>query len=142
MYPISELYRAKMLDQVQTHRLIGTIDGISFTDSDVIGVSYTNRCSDKNVSLGSVNIGTLKLTFLKDILDRGDYPGKTITISDGLLVAEDTYENVPVGTFYIAEATWTAANMVSVVAYDCLSKMDEQLNIDQTAGKVYDFFHI
>lgn len=139
MYPVTDAYRAKMLDQVQTHRLVGTIDGISFTDADVIGVSYTNRCSDKNVSLGSVNIGTLKLTFLKDILDRGDYPGKTITISDGLLVAEDTYEDVPVGTFYIAEATWTAANMVSVVAYDCLSKMDEQLNIDQTAGKVYDF---
>lgn len=139
MYPVTDAYRAKMLDQVQTHRLVGTIDGISFTDADVIGVSYTNRCSDKNVSLGSVNIGVLKLTFLTDILNRGDYPGKTITISDGMLVDEDTYEDVPVGTFYVAEATWTASNMVSVVAYDCLSKMDEQLNIDQTAGKVYDF---
>lgn len=139
MYTITEAYRAKMLDQVQTHRLVGTIDGISFTDADVIGVSYTNRCSDKNVSLGSVNIGVLKLTFLTDILDRGDYPGKVITISDGLLVGEDTYEDIPVGTFYVAEATWTAANMVSVVAYDCLSKMDEPLNLDQTTGKIYDF---
>ena len=139
MYTITEAYRAKMLDQVQTHRLVGTIDGISFTDADVIGVSYTNRCSDKNVSLGSVNIGVLKLTFLTDILDRGDYPGKVITISDGLLVGEDTYEDIPVGTFYVAEATWTAANMVSVVAYDCLSKMDEPINLDQTTGKIYDF---
>lgn len=139
MYTITEAYRAKMLDQVQTHRLTGTIDGVSFTDADVIGVSYTNRCSDKNVSLGSVNIGVLKLTFLTDILDRGDYPGKVITISDGLLVGEDTYEDIPVGTFYVAEATWTAANMVSVVAYDCLSKMDEPINLDQTTGKIYDF---
>lgn len=139
MYTITEAYRAKMLDQVQTHRLVGTIDGISFTDADVIGVSYTNRCSDKNVSLGSVNIGVLKLTFLTDILDRGDYPGKVITISDGLLVGEDTYEDIPIGTFYVAEATWTAANMVSVVAYDCLSKMDEPINLDQTTGKIYDF---
>lgn len=139
MYTISDAYRLKMLDQVQTHRLRGTIDSISFTESDVIGVSYSNRCSDKNVSLGSVNIGTLKLTFLTDILDRGDYPGKVITISDGLLTGEDTYEDIPIGTFYIAEATWTAANMISVVAYDCLSKMDEQLNLDQSTGKIYDF---
>jgi hypothetical protein len=144
MIPISEAYRTKMFDQVQTHALIGTIDGIEFTDADVIGVSYTNRCSDKKVALGSVNIGVLKLTFLKDLLNRGDYYGKVIELSDSLLVGYDEeedpiWEAVPIGVFYVGEATWTAEGMVDVTAYDCLSKMDIPLAMAQTSGYLYNF---
>lgn len=144
MYQISEAYQSKMFDQVQTHRLSGLVDGHAFTGEDVIGVSYTNRCSDKNVNLGSVNIGTLKLTFLKDLLDRGDYYGKVITLSDGLLTGYDgnddpVYEDIPLGTFYVAEATWRAEGMIDVTAYDCLSKMDIPLAIEQTSGYLYNF---
>ena len=145
MYSVSNDYKAKMLDQVQTHKLRGVLNGsISFTEADVIGVSYRNQCSGKNVSVGSVNIGTLKLTFLRDLLDRGDYAGKTITISDGLLVDNEDPENpvfeyVPVGTFYIAEAVWKAEDMIDITAYDCLSKMDKALNIDQSSGTLYSF---
>ena len=120
MYSISNDYRTKMLDQVQTHRLTGLLAGtISFTDADVIGVSYHNQCSGKNVALGSVNIGTLKLTFLNDPLNRGDYYGKTISISDGLLVDNSdpdnpVFEDIPIGVFYIAEATWRASGMVDI----------------------------
>ena len=89
MYSVSNAYKTKMYDQVQTHKLSGTVDSIAFTDSDVVGVSYTNRCAEKKVNLGSVNIGTLKLTFLTDILNRGEYYGKTITLSDYLLTGYD-----------------------------------------------------
>ena len=144
MYSVSNEYLTKMFDQVQTHRLSGTIGSTSFSDSDVIGVSYTNRCSDKKVNVGSVNIGTLKLTFLTDILNRGEYYGKAITLSDSLLTGYDendapVWEPVPLGTFYAGEAKWTSAGMVNVTAYDCLSKMDIPLTISQTTGKVYDF---
>ena len=145
MYQVSEAYRTKMLDEVQTHRLVGKLDGsIDFTADDVIGVSYKNQCSDKKVSLGSVNIGVLKLTFLKNLLDRGDYLGKQIVIYDGLLIDNSdpdhpVYEDIPVGVFYIAEAVWTAADMINVTAYDCLSKLDNPLNLDQTTGSVYSF---
>lgn len=141
MYAISNAYRAKMLDQVQTHRLTGKIDGIDFTDADVIGVSYVNQCSDKKVNVGSVYIGTLKLTFLTDILNRGEYQGKTITISDGLLIDPDTntFEDVPVGKFIIGDAKWTAANMVEVTAYDGMSLLDKSLNLDETSGTIFSF---
>lgn len=145
MYQVSEAYRIKMLDEVQTHRLIGKLDEtINFTDSDVIGVSLKNQCSDKKVSLGSVNIGVLKLTFLKNLLDRGDYLGKEIDISDGLLINNSdpenpVYEDIPVGVFYIGEAVWTAADMINVTAYDCLSKLDTPISLDQTTGSVYSF---
>lgn len=145
MYQVSEAYRIKMLDEVQTHRLIGKLDEtINFSDSDVIGVSLKNQCSDKKVSLGSVNIGVLKLTFLKNLLDRGDYLGKEIDISDGLLINNSdpenpVYEDIPVGVFYIGEAVWTAADMINVTAYDCLSKLDTPISLDQTTGSVYSF---
>lgn len=143
MYSVSESYRAKMLDQVQTHRLIGTIDNVSFSEADVIGVSYQNQCSQKNVLVGSVNIGVLKFTLLRDLLNRGDYYQKKIVIKDGLLLGHDEndepiWEDVPVGEFYISEALWTGAG-IDITAYDVLSKMDEPLNVDQTSGKIYSF---
>ena len=141
MYTVSQDYISKMFDQVQTHHLSGLVGSAAFTEADVIGVSYTNKCSDKKVSLGSVNIGVLKLTFLSDILNRGDYFGKTISLSDVLVIdpEDETTESVPVGVFTIADAKWTQAGMVNVTAYDCLSKMDKPLPINQSSGKVYDF---
>lgn len=144
MYTVSDEYKTKMLDQIQTHALSGTIGSIPFSGEDVIGVSYTNKCTEKKVSVGGVNIGVLKLTFLKDILNRGDYYGQTITISDSLLTGYDEdedpiWETVPVGVFYVAEAVWTAAGMINVTAYDCLSKLDDPLSLDQTTGSVYSF---
>lgn len=141
MYSVSNEYLTKMLDQIQTHKLSGTVDGVSFTEADVIGVSYTNRCADKKVELGSVNIGTLKLTFLTDLLNRGDYYGKTIILSDSLFLGldedeQEIWESVPIGTFYIAEATWNAAG-VDITAYDCLSKLDEPFTVSQTSAKIY-----
>lgn len=139
MYNVSDAYKAKMLDQVQTHRIVGLLDdAYSFTEADVIGVSYKNQCSQKNVALGSVNIGVLKLTFLVDLLDRGDYYGKKILIYDGLKIDEDAFEDVPIGVFYIAEAIRTAAGIV-ITAYDVLSKADKNLTIDQTSGTLFYF---
>lgn len=145
MYSISEAYRTKMFDNVQTHKLTGTIhQDYGFSDADVIGVSYTNQCSDKKVALGSVNIGVLKLTFLKDILNRGDYYDKKIVISDSLLTGYDEnedpiWEAVPIGEFFVGDAVHTGPDMVDITAYDCLSKMDKILEISQTSGYLYDF---
>lgn len=145
MYNISNDYQTKMFDQVQTHALSGLIGGSdTFSENDVIGVSITNRCSDKNVNVGSVNVGVLKLTFLRDLLERGNYYNKTISLSDSLLLGYDAddepiWESVPLGTFYVAEATWRSQGMVDVVAYDCLSLMDIPLQIEQTSGYLYDF---
>lgn len=142
MYEVSNAYKNKMLDQVQTHRLRGTVDDIEFTDSDVIGVSWKNQCTAKNVNIGGVYIGTLKLTFLKNILERGSYMEKTITLSDGLITSYDdneepVWEDVPLGEFYIADAVWTSADMIAITAYDCLSKMDGPLQLDQSSGTIF-----
>ena len=145
MYSVSNAYKLKMLDKVQTHRLIGVLDGdVVFDENEVIGVSKTGAIAQKSVNIGGVNISTLKLTFLSDLLNRGSYYGKSITLSDGLLIGYDEnedpiYEDVPLGEFFISEATWSAANMIDITAYDCLSKLDKTLTIDQSSGKIYNF---
>ena len=54
MYTVSDEYKTKMLDQIQTHALSGTIGSTSFSGNDVIGVSYTNKCTEKKVNIGGV----------------------------------------------------------------------------------------
>ena len=81
---------------------------------------------------------------MKDILNRGDYYGKEITLTDSLLLGYDQnndpiYESVPVGVFYVGDAVHTGPDMVDITAYDCLSKMDKVLEIGQTSGYIYDF---
>lgn len=143
MYQHSAAYETKMLDEVQTHRLVGTVNGVAFTQADVIGVSYSNQCSDKNVLIGSAAIGTLKLTFLKPLLTRGNYYGKQIIISDGTkLTNTNLYEDIPMGVYYIGEAKWTAQGMIDVKAYDVMSLLDKDLTIEQTSGYLYDFCKI
>ena len=143
MYQHSAAYETKMLDEVQTHRLVGTVNGVAFTQADVIGVSYSNQCSDKNVLIGSAAIGTLKLTFLKPLLARGNYYNKQIIISDGTkLTNTNLYEDIPMGVYYIGEAKWTAQGMIDVKAYDVMSLLDKDLTIEQTSGYLYDFCKI
>lgn len=147
MYNVSNEYRTKMFDKIQTHRLTGTIDDVDFDANDVIGVSYSNQCCDNKVNVGSVYIGTLKLTFLNDILNRGDYYDKKIIIYDSLYLGQDEnndpiYEAVLIGTFWVAEATWTAAGMIDITAYDVLSKLDKNVTFDQSSAKLYGWLNI
>lgn len=142
MYTVSNDYLTKMFDQVQTHKLTGTIDNVEFSSEDVIGVSYSNQCADNNVVVGSVYVGTLKLTFLKDILERGDYYDKEIKIYDHLLVAEDTWEPVLIGTFYVGEAQWSGTGMIDITAYDVLSKLDKTVTFDQSSAELYGWLNV
>lgn len=147
MQNVSNDYKLKMLDEVQTHRLHGTIDGVAFTGEDVVGVSYTNQCADKNVIIGSATIGTFKISFLKDVLNKGDYYDKEIVVYDSLLLGvdeleEEIWEDVLIGTFYVAEANWTNAQMLDITAYDILSKLDKNVTFDQSSAKLYGWLNI
>lgn len=146
MIDVSNEYINKMFDKIQTHKLRGTIDGIAFTDSDVIGVSTNSACAESNVVVGSVTIGSLNLTFLRDVLSRGDYYDKEIKLYDSLLLGEDSgeqvWEEVLVGTYYVAEAKWTAAGMIDITAYDVLSKLDKNVTFDQSSAKLYGWLNI
>lgn len=143
MLSFTEAYRTKMFDDNQVHRLTGTVDGTSFDEGDVKDASWSGLCSNQStVMIGSAAITTLKLTFLKPLLTQGTWEDKEIVISDGTLIGgtdeEPVFEDKLIGHYYVGEAVWTNVGTIEVTAYDCLSKMDEEVRFEQTTGYIYD----
>ena len=144
MQNFSESYRDIMFDEVQEHHLRGTIDGISFDEDDVEAKStvWNGVCSNQNVLIGSAAITSLKITFSTVLLPRFAWEGKTLIIEDGTVLPDNTIEWKLIGTFTVGEANWTNVGTIEVVAYDCLSLMDEDLDFDITSGTMYDIMQL
>lgn len=141
MYSVSADYLTALASPVAKFRLSGTIGSTPFTDDNVLMGSFSinnNVSEGYEIKLGSVYIGQLKATFTGLNIARGEWVGKVITISEGLLTYPDTdtYEDVPLGVFKIAEANHTLKG-VEVVAYDAMSDLDTLFSIDQTYGEPY-----
>lgn len=138
MYSVSNDYLTALAAPVHTYRLTGTVGTESFTQANIISLSIDNQVSEgSEVKLGSVYAGELNATFSGLSIARGSWVGKTITLSEGLLLANDTYEDVPLGVFTIAEANHTNEG-VQVVAYDAMTLFDKAINLTQTQGEPYD----
>ena len=140
MYSVSADYLTALASPVARFRLSGTVGSVSFTDENVIlgTFSITNNCSEGNeIKLGSVYVGQLKATFTGLSIARGSWVGKVITVSEGLQLADESYEDVPLGIFEIAEAKHTAYG-VEVVAYDAMTAFDKDVSFDTTTGEPYD----
>lgn len=129
MYEVSNDYMTAMHRKVQRHKIKGTIGSVAFTDANILAGSMTivNQCSDnEKVGIGQVYIGELKATFLNVNISRGSWQGKDIAVTFSLLIdaENDTWEDVPVGVFTIAEANHGVAG-IEVVAYDHMRKLDK-----------------
>ena len=139
MYSVSQDYLDALDAPVQIYRITGTVGSTPFTKANIVQGKFkiTNKVSEgSEVKIGSVYIGELRATFTGLGIARGAWLGKVITVSEGLLVAEDTYEDVPLGVFTIAEAKHTLEG-VEVVAYDAMANFDKRFSIDQTNGKAF-----
>lgn len=137
MYNVSDAYIEQIKNKVQTFRLTGTVNNTAFTHHDILTGSFeiTNQCAEQNeVKIGSVYIGELKCTFKPDIIQ--DWNDAKIIVSEGLKIAE-TWEDVPLGEFYISSAEDTDYG-IDVVAYDAMSKFNKRINLSTTIGTVYD----
>ena len=142
MYPVSNDFKNKMKDPQRVEHIRGYVGGVSFTDNNIMSLSYSNRCSDtKDVTFGSAYIGELDVSFIGISITRGQWRGKIITLEYGLeLDDEHTTEWIPIGSFEIASAEWTDTG-INTVAYDILSKFDGSAQITTTSGQVYNYFN-
>lgn len=139
MYPVSAAYMAAIGRPVKTRRITGTIGNVSFDDSNVVvgTLKVDNRCSEgTELTIGSVYIGQLTCVF-KGIDFTGQWMGKIITLSEELLVGEDTWEAVPLGVYHVVEAQHQETG-VYVVAYDVMDYLDEPFTLSATSGTPYD----
>ena len=127
----AELYRHTRVDHVR-----GTVGGVAFDDSNVISLSYSNRCSNTDdVSFGLAYVGQISVQFCNMPITRKNWKaGTRITLEWGLDYFDDD-EIVtawfPVGVFFIASAEWTDTG-VTILANDVISKFDKAFGGIQT----------
>lgn len=132
MFIGSAAFQAANERPFQKHRIRGFIDNIEFSGVNILAgsLSMSNACSsapDSKVS--AVNIGKLTLTFMNNLtVTPMTWKGRHISLIFGLCTDEEnnTFEEFPIGSFYVSEATINADG-VSVVAYDEMAFFDKKL---------------
>ena len=129
MYSVSADFLTAMAAPVQQHKVKGTIGSASFGPVNILAGSFSinNKICDSNeIGIGNVYIGELTATFRGVAISDGNWNGQVITPVFSLLVDEDTdtWEDVPLGVFTVAEATISASG-VTVKAYDNMTKFDQ-----------------
>ena len=147
MYNVSQAFITATNQPIQRHILRGTVGGVSFSASNVLSKSFkiTNQlCENSKVTLGGVYTAKLELTFAtsfaNNTVTRGSWQGVVISPEIGVELADDSVEYVPAPSkdYIVNEAKWTE-NGLAIIAYDNMSKFDKNINLTQSAGKVYDF---
>lgn len=145
MYPVSQKYLTKLFSAgAKQRRIRGYVDSIPFTENDIVAesLSIVDKClNSDDINLGGVFIGKQELTFLPSFgqnVPRGTWKDRCISMSIGLHIDEDEWEDIPIKPFYIREANHSKKG-ISITAYDALDKFDKNLNLTTTTGTVYDF---
>ena len=134
MYNVSNDYLTALATRARFEHARGTIGTAAFTDANIIGMSYNNRCTDtSDINFGSAYIGQLEATFINVNITRGDWRGLVITLEAGLTLADDTIEYTPVGVFTISSAEWTDTG-VHIIANDNMIKLDKTITENQISG--------
>lgn len=139
MYAVSSDYLNVLKSNIHKYKITGTIGTVSFSDNNVIDGSLhiSRQCSeDAIIKIGSVYTSELRASFCNVNIARGQWIGKRIELSEGLLVNQQ-YENVPLGVFFVAEANYTLEG-VNIVAYDAMNLFDVAVSFSVTSGTAYD----
>lgn len=126
MYNVSQAYLTALSKPAKVRRLTGTVGTVPFTAGNVIrdSMRLVNQCSEGNeVLIGTVYMGMLEMTFTDMDTLTNTWLSKDITMSEGLLIGEDTWEDVPLGIYQIVQANHMQDG-VHVVAYDRMDWLD------------------
>ena len=119
MYSVSQDYLTALSKPAKVRRITGTIGNRAVTEANFTsgGLKISNACSEgTEVKIGSVYMGTLEAVVVGvDFLN--NWYGKVVTLSEGLLVGPDTWEDVPLGIYRVVEANH-ADDGVHITAYD------------------------
>lgn len=144
MYPVSTDYIEKLTSRsIKTRRIIGTVGNVPFTENDILSGSFSfseQAVASNDIKLGGVFIGQMNISFLRAFssrISRGTWKGKEITVSIGLRLDNDTWEDIPLKRYYVQEATHGASG-VTIKAYDIMTKFDKAVGMTTTSGEMFD----
>ena len=148
MYEVSDAFKTAIKNKSRTYYWSGVVTtksgtAYNFTSEDIVkgSGSITNSCcGSTEIEIGSVYAAELSISLLMDI-DRYELDGGTITLSFHLLLADGSYEEVPMGIFVISEAN-RKVKCISIKAYDYMLKFEKTYSDIQTTGKPYDLLQL
>ena len=145
MYAVSQAYREAMKKPVQRHSIKGTVNGVPFTEENILTGSFsiTSQCSDaSNVQIGQVYTSELKITLVKGLtLSRYTLMNSEIILHFGLRLSSGRYEYIPLGVFMVSKASWGAGS-VDITAYDNMSKLDRSFTSTGLSGTPYEILSL
>ena len=148
MYPVSKEYQKAISESSRSFFWTGAITTragkkYTFGNKDIVkGSGYISRqCSGSSeIELGSVYATELGISLFSDI-DRYSLEDASITLSFHLKVGDETYEEVPMGIFYIAEAN-RKIKTLELKAYDAMLNLDKNFDKGLSSAFPYDFLSL
>lgn len=148
MYPVSKEYQKAISESSRSFFWTGAITTkagkkYTFGNKDIVkGSGYISRqCSGSSeIELGSVYAAELGISLFSDI-DRYSLEDASITLSFHLNVGNETYEEVPMGIFYIAEAN-RKIKTLELKAYDAMLNLDKNFDKGLSSAFPYDFLSL
>lgn len=145
MYAVSDAFLAAIGEKTRTYYWTGSITTTAgktyeITARDIVkGSGYITRqcCESSEITIGGVYAAEAGISLITDI-DRYTLLDAVMTLTFHLLLADGTYEEVPMGTFVISEANRTV-KVLEIKAYDVMLNFDRSFSAFGTTGDAYDF---
>lgn len=143
MYQTSESYIQALESGLIRNRVEGTItltngNQISITEKDIVPSSLcinNKAVGGSDFSFGSVYVGELTITLMKDI-NRYSVYGAKVEFTYFFIFEDGTEEQIPLGVFNVDDATRTK-KLLSLVCYDRMTNFDKDI-VDNTTGRAFD----
>lgn len=144
MHTVSESYLEAIRARTRTHRLSGTItlkDGtdvpLTMENIEADSVEIERSCTTgEELTFGEVILSELRMAVRTD-LSRYLFFDAKVSLNYELLLADGTWESVPLGRYTVGEADRTK-KAVSVIAYDNLIALDDEYDGVALYGNAYE----
>lgn len=143
MIPVSPLVESKLLSDSRFVAIHGTVASHPFTTEDFLAgsLSITKQSSDSSdFKIGGVYVGEMKISFLKNSqlfeTMSGNWLGAEIVLNFDIKVGDNSWESIPLGTYYVAQADRTVEGM-SLKCYDGMSKLGASISGVSFAGSFW-----
>lgn len=148
MYPVSKEYKKAISESSRSFFWTGKITTKQgkeylFDNKDIVkGSGYISRqCSGSSeIELGSVYAAELGISLFSNV-DRYSLEDAKIMLSFHLEVEDNTYEEVPMGVFYVAEAN-RKIKTLELKAYDAMLNLEKNFNKGLSSAFPYDFLSL
>ena len=129
MYSVSDAYKLAVADSHRKSKMRAVLTTentvINLDDNDIIkdSVYVTNQCTNGNeYEYGCVYAGECGIT-IKTAVDRYSLYDAKLELYWSLLVGDDTWEEIPLGVYYISEPN-RINDKISIKALDGMTKLD------------------